>query len=277
MRLMGRPFFTADWHLDHARILTYCRRLEFMNEGEKENFLQTERLYQQGEVEYDAMRSLRYSHETVDRMNSAIIDGVNEAVGENDDLWIGGDIIFGSIHRLKDLLDRIVCRNIHIVWGNHDKNLRYAMRPDKFHRSLLERVLSGQISQEFALDEWETYETEHADQRLLEEMFKSFQDTAMVRWEGQKIFITHTAHAVWDGSHRGIWHCYGHSHGHFEYWREEHLSNAKMLDVGIDYRAQLGFGYTPWSFEELKKVMDGHDGQAVDIIGKKGRNERKRN
>ena len=273
---MGRPFFTADWHLDHARILTYCRRLEFMNEGERQNFLQMEQLYQQGEVEYDAVRSLRYSRETVDRMNSSIIDNTNAVVGENDDLWIAGDIIFGSVWRLKHLLDRIVCRNIHIVWGNHDKDMRHLMRPDRFHKDLLEKVLGGEVSQESALEQWQRHEKETTDRRFLELLIRSFHDTVTIRWEGQKILITHTAHAVWDKSHRGVWHCYGHSHGNFEHWREEHLPNAKMVDIGIDYRARLGYGYTPWSFEELKGFMDGQSGQAVDHHGKKGENGKRK-
>ena len=258
---MGKPFFTADWHLDHARILTYCRRLEFMNEEEKQNFLQTEALWKSGEVEYQAMRSLQYSRETVDRMNNSIIDNTNAVVGKCDDLWIVGDIHFGSIGKLKHLLDRVVCRNIHIVWGNHDKNLRSLMYSDRFCRNLLESFLGGDVSQEAVRERWEKYEIEQTDRRILEGMFRSFHDTAMIRWKGQKIFVSHTAHAVWDKSNRGVWHCYGHSHGNFESWREQHMPNAKMVDVGIDNRAQLGYGYTPWTFEELKKFMDGRSGK----------------
>lgn len=77
-------FFSADWHLDHEGVLAMSGRL-FRNIVEH---------------------------------NDAIISIANRTVGKNDRLWILGDVGWASID---NYLDRLVCKDVHLVWGNHDK------------------------------------------------------------------------------------------------------------------------------------------------------------
>ena len=239
--------FTSDWHLDHTRILTYCGRTEFMTPVEQERYLEAkdkvvkveklvntgERSWQDLKVVKEAMRKLLYCRETVDRMDTFIIDDVNSKAQQGDEIWHHGDVgFFGSVERFLKLRNRIVCRNIHLIWGNHDKDIRH----------------------------W-------AKNGLINGAFKSYHDIAVIRWQGQKIVGCHTAFLAWEGSGRGVWHTYGHSHANLESWREEHLPRAKMVDVGVDYRAKLGKGYTMWSYMELQKYMESKEGQAVDHHG----------
>lgn len=65
---------------------------------------------------------------------------------------------------------------------------------------------------------------------------------------GQLISLCHYRMDVWNKSHRGAWHLHGHSH-HSLPVRE----TAKCIDVGINGE---GYGYTPLSFEQIKKIMD---------------------
>jgi calcineurin-like phosphoesterase family protein len=45
---------------------------------------------------------------------------------------------------------------------------------------------------------------------------------------------------VWDQSHHGSWHLYGHSHGKLP-------DLGLSTDVGVD-----GHNFQPWSFEEVR-------------------------
>jgi len=217
--------------------MTYCRRLDFMSSSERARFLETEAQYNEAVARgdddaYDIMKSLpRYSRESVNRMNDCIIDNCNSVAREGDTIVFQGDIIFGEYARLRELRRRIVCRDLRMIWGNHDKRLRKL---------------------------WE------ADKTVFYDLFSSCKDVDTIRYNNQKIWVSHYAHAVWDQSHRGVWHCYGHSHANFEHWREEHMPHAKMIDVGIDYRARLGHGYSLWSVDDLRERFENLDGQSVD-------------
>lgn len=76
-------------------------------------------------------------------------------------------------------------------------------------------------------------------------LFESIHDLLSIRIEHQWIVLCHYALAVWDKSHFGAWHLFGHSHGSFE------GTTGKTLDVGVDSNA-----FTPVSFEELKLIME---------------------
>jgi calcineurin-like phosphoesterase family protein len=65
---------------------------------------------------------------------------------------------------------------------------------------------------------------------------------------GQKIILFHYAQRTWNGSHRGSWMLYGHSHGTLKRdWQ------VKSFDVGVDVH-----NFTPLSFEEVEKQMALH-------------------
>jgi calcineurin-like phosphoesterase family protein len=236
-----------------------------MSNYEREQFLELESQVKADKASHEELRKFRYSRETVERMNSAIIDNTNAVVGQHDQLWILGDIHFGKVERLRELMSRIVCRDIHWIWGNHDKKYRRTMQSNEnFYRQFIEDVLSGNKPPDEAQRIWKKQKQLERNQRILRTIFRSFDVKTVINWQDQKIMVSHTAHAVWEGSHRGAWHCYGHSHGNFEQFREDHFPEGKMVDVGIDYRAKRNYGYTPWSFEELQDFMNERSGQAVD-------------
>lgn len=63
--------------------------------------------------------------------------------------------------------------------------------------------------------------------------------------EGQEIVLCHYAMRVWENSHHGSWHLYGHSHGTLP-----ELLNSLSFDVGVDC-----WNFTPISFEQVKEIM----------------------
>ncbi len=60
---------------------------------------------------------------SVEEMNIALIDNINETVSEDDTLFILGDFSY-RIRRDEsvEMARRIACRNVHLVKGNHDKD-----------------------------------------------------------------------------------------------------------------------------------------------------------
>lgn len=75
----------------------------------------------------------------------------------------------------------------------------------------------------------------------------------------QVIYLNHYSCRVWDQSHRGSWCLYGHSHDSLEYapW-------GKSMDVGVDTAARILGEYRPFSFAEIKKIMDKRDIHEID-------------
>lgn len=59
----------------------------------------------------------------IEEMNNTIIDNINRVVGEDDELWILGDFAFRvDKAEVQKFRNRINCRNVHLVYGNHDQD-----------------------------------------------------------------------------------------------------------------------------------------------------------
>lgn len=78
-------FFTADYHIDHEGVLEMSGRL-FRNILEH---------------------------------NQAMVTGTNSVVGQDDTLFVLGDVGWNGI---ENFLNQLNCKNVHLIWGNHDKN-----------------------------------------------------------------------------------------------------------------------------------------------------------
>lgn len=87
---MPNIWFTADFHLGHRNIIRYCNR----------------------------------PFDSVEAMNSAILERLNSAVKANDVLYFLGDFCIGPKARALELRREIRCRKIFAVPGNHDKDTR---------------------------------------------------------------------------------------------------------------------------------------------------------
>jgi calcineurin-like phosphoesterase family protein len=80
-------YFTADLHFNHRNIIDFCGR----------------------------------PFSEVAEMNAAIVDGINRKVGKTDELYIVGDFgLHVKADDVKDLLGKITCRSVRLVFGNHD-------------------------------------------------------------------------------------------------------------------------------------------------------------
>lgn len=101
--------------------------------------------------------------------------------------------------------------------------------------------------------------------------FAHFAPVAKIRAGEHKLWLSHYAHRVWPGSHRGVWHLYGHSHNSLP-----DDPNALSFDVGVDaVAARLAEGgepqaqdYRPMHLDEVATVMASKTYEPVDHHGR---------
>lgn len=147
---------------------------------------------------------------TVDEMDSELIYRWNEAVGRNDVVYHLGDFALMGLDFARRIFRKLNGR-IAVVPGGHDKR----WLPKSKHNVVSKSghwisVLPPLVSVTF-------------DKRI--------------------IVLCHYAMRVWDRSHYGAWHLYGHSHGKLPEW-------GNALDVGVD-----SHDFTPISLEEISVML----------------------
>jgi len=99
----GTVWITSDTHYHHKNI---CRGV-------------TNWRTQDGKIPTHSTRN----YQDLDEMDSVIVNNINQKVGPNDTLIHLGDVAFGGFEMIGQFLDRLVCKNIHLVLGNHDQHI----------------------------------------------------------------------------------------------------------------------------------------------------------
>lgn len=74
--------------------------------------------------------------------------------------------------------------------------------------------------------------------------WKSVDKQNVVSVDGVRIFLNHYSMQSWPGQHRGVLHCFGHSHGTLP-------GLGRSCDVGVDV-----WNYFPVAFEELRMKLE---------------------
>lgn len=119
MTYVPKVWFTADLHLKHPNIIKYCQR-PFMNDAELAAVIAARR--SSGDVwRSPEFEEIKISAETVERHDTHLIDQINRLVNARDILWNLGDFAMCNLTKAKALRERINCRNIFFVRGNHDR------------------------------------------------------------------------------------------------------------------------------------------------------------
>ena len=218
--MSSRVFFTADTHFGHANILRYSERPFLCG---------ADRAVLDGcGGTWPADSKHRCSAESVALMDDALIDAINETVGPRDTLYHLGDFAFAksasrTVETFEAYRSRIACRDLHIVWGNHD--------PPAAKRS-------GPLA----------------------ELFTSAAELKEVKVAKQHITLCHYAMMVWNRSHHGSWQLYGHTHSMLEPWQDDTMPGRLSLDVGVDNADRLLGSYRPFAFEEIRELFADRSG-----------------
>lgn len=146
---------------------------------------------------------------SVDEMNKTLTQTINKYVKEEDVLYFLGDFAFGGHTNIPAYRYSLVCQTIHFFRGNHDNHI------DKY-----------------------------------KDLFTSISDVGWCKERKDRpIFLSHYSHRVWEGSHKGFIHLYGHSHASIP-------DHGKSMDVGVDSIYKRFGEYRPISIEEVIRIMD---------------------
>ena len=198
-------FFTADTHFGHANILKYCKR-PFLCESDQKHFDAAQRI---GDpvLRDHTIRNIPISRESAERMDHAILANINAVVGPEDTLYHLGDFCFGDMRHWRRCREGIRCKQIILCLGNHDKERQ--VPPDSFT------------------------------------MVHPHGAAVEIECEGHRFVLNHYAMRVWNRSHHGVMHLYGHSHGSLA--DDPHTLS---MDVGVDTHS-----FRPYSMDEVLQVM----------------------
>ena len=180
MKIILKPeqqlFFTSDTHYSHKNI---CRATTEWKDAD------------------DKTRDFK----SLDHMNDTIVDNINGRVGENDILFHLGDWSFGGFEKIQEFRDRIVCKNIHLILGNHDHHIE----KDKNNiRSLFSSV------------------NHYLDLNVY--------DSNLGKFTQNRFILMHYPIASWHDMNEGVIHL----HGHVHLPPHQAIGQGKSMDVGMD-------------------------------------------
>lgn len=187
--IMSEHYFTSDTHYNHKNICLGVSQWSNTSGCRKFNRLED--------------------------MNDCIVQNINDTVKEDDVLHILGDFAFGGYNSIVEFRQKINCKNLYLIYGNHDKLIQ--RKPE------------------------------------LQALFKKCYNVKHFKLSNQEMFLFHYALKVWDKSHHGCWHLYGHSHGSLP--DDPH---SLSMDVGFDVRNK------PFAFDELRDIMSRKQWRQID-------------
>lgn len=159
----------------------------------------------------------------VEEMNEHMIAEWNKRVQPNDDIFHLGDFAFMKPGPMQSLLYRLQGKK-HIIFGNHDQWL-----------------------------------IENGGMLVGNGTLESVQHYREIKYGGKKIVLFHYGQRVWNKSHHGSIHLYGHSHGSLP-------PHGLSVDVGVDSK-EITAEYRPIHLTEILDYMSKREKAVVDHHG----------
>lgn len=187
-------WFISDTHYNHTNI---CRGVSSWSNKEKST----------------------HPFNTLEEMNEFLIRAINDNVGQDDILIHLGDWSFGGFEQIEAFRKRIICRNIHLVLGNHDHHIESNRDGCRKHFLSVNHYLELEVK-------WD----------IKKDLIGRFEAVCM-----------HYPIASWHNMNRGRIHLHGHVH-----LRPEHKLHAgRAMDVGFD-----GHPFSrPYELPEIIRLM----------------------
>ena len=190
-----RLFFTSDTHYSHANICSAT-------------------------TSWVGAENLTRKFKSLNQMNDALVNNINSIVGENDVLIHLGDWSFGGFDKISEFRNRILCKNVHLTYGNHDHHIRN-------NKEDIQDIFSS------------TQDYLFLDIRRPSILGKGQMDK-------YSFVCMHYPIASWDSMNDGVIHL----HGHVHLPPNLRLGDGKSLDVGVD-----GNNLNPISLDEILTIV----------------------
>ncbi len=214
---MNNIWFTADTHYGHKNIVKGTSEWSIAIGGN-----------------HQSVRDFA----TMEEHNDALVKNFNGLIKPDDTLYHLGDWSFGGHENIKVFRDRLACKNIHLIFGNHDQHIEPIDSP---YRQLFSSV---QHYKEIAL---------------------RINTNKSGKYGKTKFVLSHYAMRVWNQSHHGAIMLYGHSHGTLDEmtpnianptWIGDQyfIKNYRTMDVGVDTH-----NLYPYHLDEILEIMKNRD------------------
>jgi calcineurin-like phosphoesterase family protein len=155
------------------------------------------------------------------------VAGLDASVGQDDILFHLGDFSFGGFENIEIFRNRIVCKNIHLILGNHDHHI--------------ERNRGGVRSLFKSVNDILT---------LHVEMYKESKKAPKIVHTFE---LSHYPIASWKNMNNGVILLHGHVHLGPKV-RMSNTNKGRYMDVGID-----GNNMNPISIEEVLSLLGGKE------------------
>jgi calcineurin-like phosphoesterase family protein len=191
-----RLFFTSDTHYGHSNICSATTR-------------------------WTDAESVTRKFSSLDRMNDELVFWINQRVGENDILFHLGDWSFGGFEKIAEFRNRINCKNIHLVLGNHDHHI--ANNKDNI------QDLFASVNHYVELD------------------VRRPSEFAKGRMDKFNFVLMHYPIASWNKMNEGVMHL----HGHVHLPPHQRIAEGRAMDVGVD-----GSRLEPISLNEVYSLLN---------------------
>lgn len=160
-----------------------------------------------------------------------IISKINERVPSDGTIYFLGDMFLNaSDDQCKQWLSEVNCRNIKILWGNHESNMY--------------RIYKSFMMEAFNTDAIEVYPLSHKSLPNVEFMGNHLE----LQIGKQRIVLNHFPIHSWNNMCRKSWHLHGHQHNADKTRNPEWPIN-RCLDVSWDWKKDL------WAFDEIEDIM----------------------
>lgn len=176
MKTADNLWFTSDTHYMHKNIVrgtTSWRNSE-------------------GEIPLESVRDF----ETLESMNELLVENINKNVDKADWLVHLGDWSFGGFDNIREFRDKINCKNVVLILGNHDHHI---INDKDGIRKLFTHVAH--------YDELQITTNKHKD----------------------KLILCHYPIESWNNMHKGSYMIHGHVHSK----GGQRFSAPRRMDVGV--------------------------------------------
>lgn len=174
--------------------------------------------------------------ENVKEMNETILKSINDTVSVYDTLIFVGDLSFCHERETMLFLDKIKCKNLKFIWGNHDQKIK----EDKGVVFKQDGMLVKEMFGIPIVGETTIY---------FKNIFQEFHERMEINHNGTYIIVDHYPLDAWNHSLRGSIMCHGHVHGALD--TSDLNMYYKRLDVRWDTLQR------PISLDEIVKMMKG--------------------
>lgn len=156
--------------------------------------------------------------DSLEMMNRTMVNNINAVVGENDVLFHLGDWSFGGFDQIEKFRSQLVCKNIHLVLGNHDHHIE---KDTEGIQSLFSSV-----------------------SHFIPELLVKREVAKMI--ERFRFCLFHYPIASWIDMNQSVIHIHGHCH----LSKSNRIGPGRMLDVGMD-----GNDLKPLSLDDVIRLV----------------------